>query len=62
MPDSYAAAEGRAKEGFRAAGFGPTRTANYESAWARMPENYRAKVKPGIEDKWARNWIAKMRE
>ncbi len=56
MASSYDAAKGRMTTGFRAAGFGPTRTAAYEAGVAAA--TYRA-PDPA---KWSRNWIAKMRE
>lgn len=62
MPDSYRKAKSRAITNYKKMPFGPTRKANYESAWEYMPDNYELKVKPGLEDKWARNWKAKMAE
>lgn len=56
MATSYAASKSRAKTNFGAAGFGPTRTANYgagiDAATYRAPD----------PDKWSRNWSAKMAE
>lgn len=56
MASSYDAAKGRAKTNYAAAGFGPTRTGNYNSgidaATYIAPD-------PG---KWGRNWAAKMAE
>jgi len=56
MASSYAAAKSRAKTNYSAAGFGPTRTANYgagiDAATYIAPD-------PG---KWSRNWAAKMAE
>lgn len=62
MRSSYAASESRAKKGYDATPFGPTRKKNYKSAWTVMPGNYNLKVKAGVEDKWARNWEEKMKE
>jgi hypothetical protein len=56
MTQSYNAAKGRMEAGYSAAGFGPTRTANYrqgiDMAQYRAPD----------PAKWARNWSAKMAE
>ena len=56
MATSYAASKSRAATNYSAAGFGPTRTANYRSgidaATYRAPD----------PDKWSRNWSAKMAE
>ena len=56
MAASYNAAKGRMKTGYRGAGFGPTRVANYErevdAATYRAPD-------PEV---WSRNWSAKMAE
>jgi hypothetical protein len=56
MAASYDAAKGRAKTNYAAAGFGPTRQANYsagiDAATYHAPD-------PG---KWNRNWSAKMAE
>lgn len=56
MASSYNAAKDRAATNFAAVGFGPTRTAAYragvEAAQYRAPD----------AAKWARNWLAKMRE
>ena len=56
MASSYEAAKGRAVTNFRAVGFGPTRSANYESGVRAA--TYIA-PDPG---KWSRNWQAKMAE
>ena len=56
MASSYNASKGRASSNYAAAGFGPTRVANYQSginaAQYRSPD----------PSKWARNWSAKMAE
>lgn len=56
MAASWAAARPRAIANFRAVGFGPARTRNYESgvnaATYRAPD----------ASKWRTNWVAKMRE
>lgn len=56
MATSYNASKQRAAANYAAAGFGPTRTANYSSginaATYRAPD----------PNKWATNWAAKMRE
>jgi hypothetical protein len=62
MKKSYRAAEGRAKTGYDATPFGPTRKANYKSAWSYMPDNYDLMVKSGLENKWKAHWTAKMTE
>jgi len=62
MRKNYRAAETRAKAGYDATPFGPTRKAAYSAAWAFMPDNYETIVKPGLEDKWAKKWEAKMKE
>jgi len=62
MRASYRAAETRAKAGYDATPFGPTRKANYSAAWAFMPDHYDLIVKEGLEDKWRDRWIAKMKE
>lgn len=62
MRRSYRAAGARAQVGYDATPFGPTRKANYKSAWAVMPDHYDAKVKSPLEDKWERSWTSKMRE
>jgi hypothetical protein len=62
MRKNYRAAEDRAKSGYDATPFGPTRKSNYKEAWKYMPDNYELKVKPGLEDKWKDRWIKKMRE
>ena len=56
MATSYEAAKSRAKTNFAAAGFGPTRTGNYNSGIDAA--RYIA-PDPG---KWSRNWQAKMAE
>lgn len=56
MAASWNAARGRMVTGYRGAGFGPTRTRNFESGISDA--TYRA-PDPG---KWARNWAAKMSE
>jgi len=60
MREAYRKAKDRAISHYRALPFGPTRKSNYESAWDYMPDNYEAKVKEGLEDKWAENWKAAM--
>ena len=62
MPASYRKAKDRAISNYNKLPFGPTRKANYSAAWDYMPTNYERKVKPGLEDKWATNWKAKMAE
>ena len=62
MKRGYPAARERAIAGFDATPFGTTRKAAYRDAWTIMPRMYDLKVVPGLEDKWSRNWIAKMRE
>jgi len=62
MRRSYRAAEPRAKAGYNATPFGSTRKANYKDAWKYMPDHYDLMVKPGLEDKWRANWVAKMKE
>ncbi len=62
MRRSYRAAESRAKSGYDATPFGPTRKANYKEAWKYMPDHYDLIVKPGLEAKWKDRWSAKMRE
>jgi len=56
MATSYNAAKGRAKTEYAAAGFGPTRVANYgtgiDAATYRAPD----------PDRWSRRWSAKMAE
>ena len=56
MATSYAASKGRAASNFSAVGFGPARTAAYragiDAATYRAPD----------PQKWATNWLAKMRE
>lgn len=56
MANGYNAAKGRMVAGFQAAGFGPTRTANYQSGVQA------ATYVPPDPNKWARNWSAKMAE
>jgi len=56
MASSWAAAKARMKSGYGAAGFGPTRTANYGSGIDA------ATYKAPDPAKWARNWSAKMAE
>ena len=56
MATSYEAAKGRATTNFAAAGFGPTRTANYRDGIAA------ARYIAPDPDKWSRNWLAKMAE
>ena len=56
MARSYEGAKARAVTNFSAVGFGPTRTANYQSGLAAA--RYVA-PDPG---KWSRNWSAKMAE
>ena len=58
MRRSYRAAEDRAKAGYDATPFGPTRKANYKDAWKYMPDHYDMMVKPGLEAKWRERWIA----
>lgn len=62
MKKGFPAARDRAISGFDATPFGPTRKAAYRDAWGTMPGNYDIKVVAGLEDKWSRNWVAKMRE
>jgi len=62
MRRSFRAAESRAKAGYDATPFGPTRKSNYKDAWKYMPDNYERMVKAGLEAKWKERWIAKMRE
>jgi hypothetical protein len=62
MRRSYRAAESRAKSGYDATPFGPTRKTNYKDAWKYMPDHYDLMVKPGLESKWKDRWISKMRE
>jgi len=62
MKRSYRAAEPRAKAGYDATPFGPTRKANYKAAWEYMPDNYDTIVKPGLETKWKERWVSKMKE
>jgi hypothetical protein len=55
MTSSYNAAKGRMKAGYGATPFGPTRKSNYNAgidAAQHRTDN----------DKWARNWAAKMSE
>lgn len=56
MTGSYNAAKGRMEAGYQAAGFGPTRTANYRAGIDA------AQYRPPSPEKWARNWSAKMAE
>ncbi len=56
MAASYNAAKSRMVAGYQAAGFGPTRTANYQSGI--QAATY---VAPDAQ-KWSRNWSAKMAE
>jgi len=56
MASSYEASKSRAVTNFSAVGFGPTRTANYQSGV--QAATYTA-PDPA---KWARNWLAKMQE
>lgn len=56
MANSYNAAKGRMVTGYREAGFGPTRTANYQSGVQAAQYN------APDPNKWARNWSAKMSE
>jgi hypothetical protein len=55
MASSYNAAKGRMKTGFGATPFGPTRKSNYNTGVDAA--TYRTD-----NDKWARNWRAKMAE
>lgn len=56
MASSYNAAKGRAASNFSAVGFGPGRTVAYragiDAATYRAPD----------PQKWATNWLAKMRQ
>ena len=61
MRRNFRAAEDRAKKGYDATPFGPTRKANYKDAWRYMPDNYELKVKEGLEEKWRTKWIEAMR-
>lgn len=56
MATSYNASKGRAAANYSAAGFGPTRTANYQAGI--QAATYRAPD----PNKWATNWSAKMAE
>jgi hypothetical protein len=56
MANSYNAAKGRMVAGYQGAGFGPTRTANYQTGVQA------ATYKAPDATKWARNWSAKMAE
>lgn len=56
MVASWNASKGRAAANFRAVGFGPTRTRNYEAGLAS------AEYHAPDPSKWARNWVAKMQE
>jgi len=56
MANSWAKAKTRMIDHYRSFGFGPTRTANYESAINSA--TYR---KPNVQ-KWRENWLAKMSE
>jgi len=60
MQSNYKDAEDRAKDHYAKVGFKSARVDAYKTAWTDMPSNYVAKVKPGLEDKWADNWKAKM--
>jgi hypothetical protein len=62
MRRSYRAAKDRAISHYDATPFGPTRKANYRSAWTFMPDHYELVVTPGLEKKWSENWTAKMKE
>lgn len=56
MATSYNASKTRAAANYAAAGFGPTRTSNYQAGI--QAATYRAPDPV----KWATNWAAKMRE
>ena len=56
MARSYEGAKARAVTNFSAVGFGPTRTANYQSGIAA--DTYLAPD----PTRWRRNWAAKMAE
>lgn len=56
MATSYNASKTRAKGNYAAAGFGPTRTGNYN---AGIDDAVYIAPDPG---KWGRNWAAKMAE
>lgn len=63
MEASYAAATGRMKSHYGATDFGPTRKSNYSAAIdSYAVDNYRGAIGPECADRWAENWIAKMRE
>lgn len=63
MEASYAAATGRMKDHYGDQDFGPTRKSNYNAAIDDYAvDNYKAKMKPELADKWADNWKAKMSE
>lgn len=53
MQTNYKDAEDRAKDHYEDVGFKKARVDAYNEAWKDMPANYVAKVKPGLEDKWA---------
>jgi hypothetical protein len=56
MQSSWEAARGRMTQGYQAAGFGPTRTSNYNAGIQN------ARYRAPDPSKGARNWLAKMRE
>lgn len=56
MASSWSGAKSRMKTGFAAYGFGPTRTANYNSGIDR------ATYKAPDPSKWASRWSTKMGE
>jgi hypothetical protein len=60
MKKSYSAASSRAQSNFAAVGFGPTRTANYRSAWTYMPGNYDTGMTADKIAKWRTNWLASL--
>ena len=58
MASSYSASGSRAQANYAKVGFGPTRTANYNAAWADMPGNYAAGMTADKVQKWRDNWLA----
>ena len=60
MQRRYEAAKDRAISNYDKLPFGPTIKAAYRAAWDDMPANYKRKVTPGLEEKWATNWRAKI--
>jgi len=60
MRENYAAAESEAKREYGELPFKSIRKRHYRSAWNTMPKNYKAKVKKGLEDEWAKEWSEAM--